>query len=156
MKDPRKSDVDAKAAYSEYLKLGGYTDVKVIASPADISAKKNGQKYFFEIKKTTRKNIYFGASTITEWEGAFNNRGKYFFVIAKSLEDGGWEFTRYKPEDLMKFSTIPPMHLYFNVPLTDEEKLKKRSHKTAIVATEARIQKIINFYKEMKNDTLKD
>ena len=40
--DPRKSDVDAKEAYSEYLKSQGYKDIKIISSPSDISATKDG------------------------------------------------------------------------------------------------------------------
>ena len=38
--DSRKSDVDAKKAYSEYLISQGYKNIKIISSPSDISAEK--------------------------------------------------------------------------------------------------------------------
>ena len=56
--DSRKSDVDAKKAYSEYLKSKNFKNIKVISSPSDISAEKNGEVFYFEIKKPViKKNI---------------------------------------------------------------------------------------------------
>lgn len=49
MNSNKKSDVKAKAAYVEYLKSNGYSKPKVIASPADITAEKNGNTWYFEI-----------------------------------------------------------------------------------------------------------
>ena len=74
--DPRKSDVDAKEAYSEYLKSQGYKDIKIISSPSDISATKDGEIFYFEIKKTSRDDVYFGAATLTEWVAALKNKQK--------------------------------------------------------------------------------
>ena len=49
--DERKSDLDAKKAYSEFLKSKGFNNIKIISSPSDISAEKNGELFSFEIKK---------------------------------------------------------------------------------------------------------
>ena len=54
--DPRKSDVDAKKAYSEYLESKDYKNIKIISTPSDISAEKNGELFYFEIKKTSNKD----------------------------------------------------------------------------------------------------
>lgn len=48
MNSNKKSDVKAKAAYVEHLKSNGYSNPKVIASPADITAEKNGNTWYFE------------------------------------------------------------------------------------------------------------
>ena len=111
--DSRKSDVDAKKAYSEYLISQGYKNIKIISSPSDISAKKNGEVFYFEIKKTSNKEHYFGAATLTEWVGALENKSNYFFVVALSLGNQKWEFSEYTPEEFIKYSTIPPFKIFF-------------------------------------------
>lgn len=63
MNSNKKSDVKAKAAYVEHLKSNGYSNPKVIASPADITAEKNGYTWYFEIKKTSQEKNYFGAAS---------------------------------------------------------------------------------------------
>ena len=60
-----KSDKKAKDAYIVQLKSNGYENVKVINSPVDISAEKNRETYYFEIKMTKKKTKYFGAATLT-------------------------------------------------------------------------------------------
>ena len=41
-KENLKSDVDAKAAFILYLQQNGFENAKVISTPCDISAEKNG------------------------------------------------------------------------------------------------------------------
>jgi len=61
-----KSDKKAKDTYIKHLKSDGFKNVEIINSPSDISAEKNGETYFFEIKMTKKKIKYFGAATLTE------------------------------------------------------------------------------------------
>ena len=150
--DPRKSDVDAKEAYSEYLKTQGYKNIKIIASPADISATKDNETFYFEIKKTSRDDVYFGAATLTEWGEALRNKQKYLFVVAKSLENNQWEFIEYTPDEFIKYSTIPPFKIFFYVPLNEKEKKKKRKNISAVKASEDKINKLESVYKELKDD----
>jgi|TARA_A100001011_G_C13852266_1_gene651395 hypothetical protein len=150
--DPRKSDVDAKEAYSEYLKSQGYKDIKIISSPSDISATKDGEIFYFEIKKTSRDDVYFGAATLTEWVAALKNKQKYFFVIAKSLGNNQWEFIEHTPDEFIKYSTIPPFKIFFSVPLNEKEKKKKRKNISAVRASEERINKLENVYRELRDD----
>ena len=77
--DSRKSDVDAKKAYSEYLISQGYKNIKIISSPSDISAEKNGEVFYFEIKKTSNKENYFGAATLTDWVSDLEKKSNYFY-----------------------------------------------------------------------------
>ena len=137
--DNGKSDVKAKDAYKKHLESEGYEDIKIISSPSDITATKNGDIYYFEIKKTSQRESYFGAATLTEWESAIKNKGRYFFVVAIELDEGKWDFVKYSPDEFIEFSTIPPFKVYFKVPLSDEEKTKQRTHTTAIRATEDKI-----------------
>lgn len=110
-----KSDTLAKKAYIEELRKQGF-EPKVKAEPADIVATKNGETWYFEIKMTSRTNTYFGAATLTEWEQAFKTPNHYFFVIAIKKEDDKFEFRKFTPLEFMKYSTIPPFKVYFNLP----------------------------------------
>ena len=88
----KKSDVKAKAEYVEYLKANGYCNPKVIASPADITAEKNGDTWYFEIKKTSQENKYFGAATLTEWIQALKDPDHFRFVIARESNEEKFDF----------------------------------------------------------------
>tara|TARA_B100000287_G_C20085345_1_gene564117 strand:- start:43 stop:546 length:504 start_codon:yes stop_codon:yes gene_type:complete len=150
-----QSDVDAKNAYVKHLKSKGYKSVKIISAPADISAKKNGEVFYFEIKKTLKKDSYWGAASLTEWVAALENKSNYLFVIAKSLKNEEWKFTEYTPDEFMEFSTIPPFKFYFTVPLT-EPKMQKfklgtlNRSRRALAATEENILELKNIYKKLK------
>ena len=78
----KKSDNKAKNAYKKYLEKKGFYDVKIVSSPSDIIAKKDGKIYYFEVKMTKRKRIYFGAATLTEWMQAFKTPDNFKFIIA--------------------------------------------------------------------------
>ena len=114
-----KSDVAAKIAFKQDLESRGYTNVEIKKAPSDIIAQKDGQQWYFEIKKTSQDKEYFGAATLTEWEQALTTPDNYRFVIAKEdiTQDSGFEFIELTPEELMASSTIPPTKIYFNVRL---------------------------------------
>ena len=125
-----KSDVRAKEVFIEQLKTRGFINAKIVASPADIVAEKNGKKWFFEIKmtKTASKNkAYFGAATITEWKQALTTPDRYFFVVAYTDDaEKHFDFVEYSPYQFMTFSTIPPFKVFFNIPVPNKKRSKHR------------------------------
>ena len=145
-----RSDVDAKDALSMHLSNNGYNKIEVVSSPSDIIAYKNNKKYYFEVKKTSRTDKYFGAATTTEWKAALDNPDTYFFVVCikSNIE---WEFNFYTPQEFIKYSTIPPFKIYFSVPLTKDEKSKPINRKTAIQATKENLKVLIDFFEKLKN-----
>ena len=112
-----KSDVKAKAAFIKHLQENGFQNAKVISSPSDIHAEKNGKEWFFEIKMTKRHDVYFGAATMTEWEQAFKTPDYFRFVIAiaDDAHEHGFRFIEMTPAEMMQHSTIPPFKVYFNI-----------------------------------------
>ena len=76
-----KSDKRAICAYMNYLEQNGYTEVKRVKTPADIKAYKGGEPFYFEIKKTSKRDKYFGAATETEWAKAVEDSSHYKFVV---------------------------------------------------------------------------
>lgn len=110
-----KSDVNAKIAFVKHLQGRGF-DASVVSKPADIMATKDGQTWYYEIKMTKRTDVYFGAATLTEWRQAVTDPNHFRFVVAKTNEEETeFEFLEYTPEEFMRFSTIPPFKIFFNI-----------------------------------------
>ena len=99
----------------------GFKDVKIVKSPSDIIAMKDGVQWYFEVKMTSHRDRYFGAATFTEWEQAFKTPDTYRFVIAiKDAEQfGGFELIEMTPEEMMRYSTIPPCKVFFNLDISE-------------------------------------
>lgn len=151
MKKNYKSDVKAKKAFVSELNKRGFDDVQIVAAPSDIIAKKNGEKWFFEIKKTTHKDKYFGAATQTEWKQAFEDPDHFRFVIAMESDNDEFTFKEIKPSDFMEFSTIPPFKVYFNLDLSGKGLKKRRSSKsTALKLTKDTFESLDKLYNELK------
>jgi hypothetical protein len=143
-----KSDLDAKTAFCKCLEDKGFT-TEIRQAPADIRAMKDGQEWFFEIKKTSQDKDYFGAATSTEWEQAFKDPDHYRFVIARKQSDGSFQFTELTPSQLMEYSTIPPFKVFFNIPLNGEKKKSGRSSK-ALRLTKETFESLNDTYKRCK------
>lgn len=109
----------AKKALAAYLEKEGYTDVLVTSSPCDMIAVKDERNWFFELKTTTKNDKYFGAATETEWAQALETPETFRFVVV--IEDNeGMKFKMFEPNDFMKYSSIPPFKVYFNLDLSNE------------------------------------
>jgi hypothetical protein len=112
-----KSDVLAKRAFITHLLLErGFDEARVTRRPADVTAIKGGQVYYFEIKYTSQVATYFGAATLSEWEAALEFEEFYRFVIAMKT-DTGWTFREFTPAEFIQFSYIPPFKVFFSVPI---------------------------------------
>ena len=145
----KKSDNKAKNAYKKYLEKKGFYDVKIVSSPSDIIAKKGGKIYYFEVKMTKRKRIYFGAATLTEWMQAFKTPDNFKFIIAITNDnEDSFDFIEYTPKEFMEYATIPPFKIYFNVNLKDKTLLKKR--RSAIPLTKKTMKLLTNLFEKLK------
>ena len=146
----KKSDVEAKEAFCDELIKKGYTSPKITAKPSDVVAYKNDKKYYFEIKFTNQNENYFGAATLTEWKAAIENPDSYTFIIAKKIDDK-WNFEYLSPKEFLKYSTIPPAKIYFNLPLNIEKRKNLNvKRKTAIIASKERIEYLIRTFEKLK------
>lgn len=144
-----KSDIAAKAAFVEELRQRGFENVKVVAAPADIEAEKDGEKWYFEIKKTTHDDKYFGAATLTEWVQAVKDPEHFRFVVAITTDgEQTFDFIEYTPADFMEFSTVPPFKIFFNIDFSGKKKAK-RGGKALRVSREL-IEKLRDVYLGMK------
>lgn len=143
-----KSDADAKSAFCKVLEDRGFV-TEIRQSPADIRALKDGQEWFFEVKKTSRDKDYFGGATSTEWEQAFRDPAHYRFVICRKLPDGSFTFIELTPAQMMEYSTIPPFKVFFNIPL-DGSKKKVRGSSRALRLSEEAFREFNGAYRRLK------
>ena len=149
METNSKSDVKAKEAYIKVLAEEGFKDIEIISTPTDISASKNGTKYFFELKFTNQTDKYFGAATLTEWECAINNLENFFFVICR-IEENKWLFDKFSPKEFIGYSTIPPFKIFFDVDLKNFDKKKSKETKS-VKANFDNLNELVKVYDKLRN-----
>ena len=145
-----KSDVAAKQAYVNKLNAEGYK-ARITGSPADVTAEKDGETWFFEIKMTRHEDRYFGAATQTEWAQAFKDPEHFRFVVVIADEaDEHFRFIEYTPAEFMGFSTIPPFKVYFNIDFTGKPKKKSKREKKSVSLTEENFLRLNESYNALK------
>lgn len=144
-----RSDVAAKAAFCDWLLRNGYSESRVAASPADVIAVKDGQKWLFEVKFTRARVHCFGAATLTEWTAAAHDPEHFRFVIAYQ-RDSQWRFDIYTPEEFMTFSSVPPFKVYFNVPLDGRANRIRSERSKKIHLTKERLRRLSEQFAELR------
>jgi hypothetical protein len=152
-----KSDVPAKLAFIQNLLLvQGFDEARITGQPADITARKGDQIFYFEIKFTAQSKSYFGAATLTEWDVALAREENYRFVIA-TMKNDDWMFREYTPQEFMQFSYIPPFKVFFNVPVGDHRipilkvpRLKVASKRVQM--TRDRMSAMVAIYKKFRSE----
>lgn len=137
-----KSDILAKKAVIKELEIRGYTECKIISTPADIIGYLNNERYYFEVKMTRKKEKYFGAATLTEWEQAIKDPKHFYFVVVIQNNEVIEKIIFYKPEEFIKISSIPPFKVYFNLDLNRGIKDKNK-------ITFEQLKNMIDFYHEI-------
>ncbi len=174
------TDKDAKLAFCQYLKDHGFTNIKIINSPVDISAMRDNDTWFYEIKKTSEEAKYFGAATITELEPIVKNQNfRIVIAQAKDSKNESKKFTFYELtlKQFMRWGkpTIPPSKIYFNISFKNTPKdigdiksaekeyffseseysnykTPQNSKYKAVPFREHHIETLINYRKEMYNE----
>lgn len=127
------SDSGAKLTLKHMLEqLFPDSTIKTNKREADVILTTNDGTWFFEIKKTSKTDI-FGAATLTEWKAAFNHPDRYYFVLMKELPDkSGFRYKFYTPAQFKELSTIPPFKINFNLHLDDSNTMEAGDAKNKI------------------------
>jgi hypothetical protein len=146
-----KCDIAAKQALVLELRQRGYDQVSITQSPADVTAKRDGEAHYFEVKYTTKQEYYFGAATLTEWEAALANEGRYTFVIA-SQQGSRWVFIEYTPDEFMKFNTIVPFKTYFRINVKCGRDTRVGSRGRAVSLTRDRLLRMAKLFEEFRHE----
>ena len=116
-----------KLEFKKILERNGFK-AEITKEPADISATKDGVQWWFEIKYTLKDDSYYGGSTETEWQKAFEHQDHYRFVVIQTDERGRkFDWEAYSPQEFLKICRIPPFHITFNIPLPITPRGKQRT-----------------------------
>jgi hypothetical protein len=150
MAENLKSDVNAKEAFRDELLRRGYQTAVVTATPADITATKCGETYYFEIKFTKASAKYFGAATLTEWEAALRYEQRFWFVVA-FVRDERWVFHEYTPAEFMQMSYIPPFKIFFNVGVAADKIVRSREGSVAVSLTKSRLAAMSEIFQQFRS-----
>lgn len=73
-----------KKQYCKQLQTEGYDAPRIIKTPADIIATKNGEIWWFKILYTTVKDLFSRELTETEREQAYNDPEHFRFVVIQT------------------------------------------------------------------------
>jgi hypothetical protein len=151
-KENVKSDVPAKLAFIQNLLLvQGFDEARITGRPADITARRGDQTFYFEIKYTAQFTNYFGAATLTEWEAALTCEERYRFVIA-TKKDSDWIFREYTPLEFMQFSYIPPFKVFFNIPVGDHKRPVSKLPGKRVRMTRERMSVMVAIFKKFRSE----
>jgi hypothetical protein len=149
MAENLKSDVKAKEAFRDELLRRGFDTAVITGAPADITATKGNETYYFEIKFTNASNKYFGAATLTEWEAALHFEQRYCFVVA-FLRDEDWVFHEYTPAEFMQMSYVPPFKIYFNVGVAADKVVRSREGSSAVSLSKERLSAMSELFRRFR------
>ena len=172
-KNEEKVATWARDQFAEELRASGlYSYVSEKShSYADIVALTNGGTYkYFEIKassiskKKLMENIakgkkFFDAATLTEWNMAAQHPSDYTFVMLY-IEDNNGKYAivdreEYSPEELLRFSTVPPFKVNFNIPYKKGDMSCCVKHRNGTISayneedTFSVIRQLISFFKKI-------
>ena len=92
------SDKLAKEMCIRHLEGKEYTNLNIVKQGCDIEGEKDGEKYFFEVKSSTKnkKEPFRGTVMLTELEKAISDKEHYRFIICKgkgnSIDKYSFEF----------------------------------------------------------------
>lgn len=105
------SDANAKEMCKKLLESKGYTNLSTKGvEGCDIEGYKDGQKYFFEVKSSSRRknDIYSGTVMLTELNKAVENKENYQFIICRGQGNdiNKWVFEFFGVDEFMEFCAL--------------------------------------------------
>ncbi len=104
------SDANAKEMCKEYLMSKGYTVLEGKTKACDIECEKDGVRYYFEVKSSTKDKTepYRGTVMLSEMRAAINNKATYRFLVCKGKSNKylDWEFHEFEVDEFMKYCAL--------------------------------------------------
>ena len=147
------------------------TTTKVGELPCDIIVRKRGHNdilCFISVIKTTKSSLY-GATTLSEWQFAYQNEQNFFFavVIGDCQTKTTTEIFYYTPKQLCEMSSLPPFYYkcsirkkyrkdhYKKMNLSDKIPVEKESKSYVLLEektqpTKSNIKKAISFFDKLR------
>ncbi|HCA67513.1 MAG: hypothetical protein UW39_C0022G0014 [Parcubacteria group bacterium GW2011_GWC2_44_17] len=111
------SDKLAKRKCAEWLERNGFNNVELAKnSSCDLIGEKDDQKYFIEVKYSSKDNgKFFGTVMLTEMFKAISNKNNYLFLVCRGNDENinTWFFKLFTVQTFIKCCTLTtPIFLY--------------------------------------------
>ena len=152
------SDIGAKQKCIEYLQTQGYSDLQVAKrkDDCDIIGFKNNEKYFFEVKYSTKESgKFFGCVMLTEMHKAVENSKHYKFIICRANPinaDADWFFRIFEIEEFFSICTLTTPILHYHITLDDSNNIiMPKFGKEVVLANPQLIETMWKDFKKWKN-----
>ncbi len=154
------SDKLAKRKCAEWLQKNGFEDVKLAKnSSCDLFGNKNSQKYFIEVKYSSKEDgNFFGTVMLTEMFQAINNKNNYLFLVCRGKDEdiNTWFFKLFSADEFLKCCTLTtPIFHYHLYPDQDNNLTIPRFKESTMVASQKLIEEMWKDFKKWKFKILK-
>lgn len=153
------SDISAKEMCILHLKKLDYKDIKTAGRDDgyDILAYKNSEKYFFEVKYSSKKDgKFFGTVMLTELHKAIENEQNFYFIICRGDEENAdindWFFKIISVNEFIKHCTLttPIFHYHLYLDELGENTRDIRYADNTVMASKELILKMWHEFKIWK------
>jgi hypothetical protein len=155
---PRKitvSDTNAKLKCMEYLRTVGYVDSRVAKKNenCDIITFKNQQKFFFEVKYSSKESgeKFFGTVMLTELWYSIQNKDNYRFIVCRgnAINLNEWFFRIFEVDEFMKLCTLTTPIFHYHLNFDSNENIILPNFKSTTIKAEEQL--IETMWSEFQN-----
>ena len=157
LKKKTVSDKDAKQKCINYLQTQGYYDLQVAKRKegCDLIGFKNNEKYYFEVKYSTKESgKFFGCVMLTEMYTAIKNDKHYKFIICRAnpSDENDWYFKIFEVEEFFSICSLSTPILHYHIYLDNDNNLVlPQFSKNTILASPQLIIEMWDDFNKWKN-----
>jgi len=149
------SDKLAKRKCAEWLEQKGFNNVELAKnSSCDLIGGKGGQKYFIEVKYSSKEEgNFFGTVMLTEMFQAINNKDNYLFLVCRGKDENinNWFFKLFSVDEFLKCCSLTtPIFHYHLYPAEDDNLTVPNFKENTMLASEELIKKMWEDFKKWK------
>lgn len=149
------SDKLAKRMCAKWLQREGLSNVELAKnSSCDLLGDKNGQKYFIEVKYSSKEDgNFFGTVMLTEMFQAINNRENYLFLVCRGKDEDidNWFFKLFNVVDFLKCCTLTtPIFHYHLYPDQNNNLTIPKFKESTMLASQKLIEEMWKDFKKWK------
>ena len=150
------SDKLAKRKCAEWLQKNGFKDVELAKnSSCDLFGKRDGEKYFIEVKYSSKDNgNFFGTVMLTEMFQAISNKNSYLFLVCRGKDENidSWFFKLFSVDEFLMCCTLTtPIFHYHLYPTENGNLIIPNFKESTRKASGKLIKKMWQDFKKWKN-----
>jgi len=154
------SDKLAKRVCAKWLQSEGFSNVELAKnSSCDLFGNKNGQKYFIEVKYSSKDDgNFFGTVMLTEMFQAINTKNNYLFLVCRGKDENinNWFFKLFNVNDFLKCCTLTtPIFHYHLYPSRNSNLTIPNFKESTMVASQKLIEEMWKDFKKWKSRSFK-